>query len=152
MFDRFVKPLACAGLVVFLTACAATGPKFSTVENTLPAVADKTGRVFFYREYSSFGAGMRPDIFACGSKVGESIPGGMFYADLPAGECEITIPSVMYPGERKISVTVGTPKVIYFKTWMGASSFGGRTNIEEVSAGEAVEAMQDLALTNEKKN
>lgn len=152
MLNRYVKPLSCMAITLLLTACAASGPKFASVKDAMPAVAENTGRLFFYREYAAFGSGMRPDIFACGAKIGESIPGGVFYADLPVGECEIAIPSVMYPGERKMMVTVGKPKVQYFRTWMGASSFGGRTNIEAVTEEAALKAIQDLALTNEKKN
>lgn len=152
MLNLSIKSLSCMALTLLLTACAASGPKFASLKDSMPAVADTSGRLFFYREYSAFGSGMRPDIFACGAKVGESIPGGMFYVDLPAGNCEISIPSVMYPGERNMTVTVGTPKVQYFRTWMGASSFGGRTNIEAATEDAALKAMQDLSLTNEKKN
>jgi hypothetical protein len=132
---------------LLLYACAATGPRFETLKDSFPIVDENSGRVFFYREYASFGAGMRPDIFACNRKVGESIPGGVFYVDLPVGECDISIPTVLYGGERKLKINIPARKTLYLRTWIGGSGFGGRTNMELVREEVATAAIQGLALT-----
>jgi hypothetical protein len=134
-----------------LYGCAATGPKLETVKGLFPPIGENSGRLFFYRVYSGFGSGMRPDILVCGKKVGESIPGGAFYVDLPAGECDITVPGILYPTDNKVSVTISPQGVQYIRTWIGGSGFGGRTNMEFVPEATAIEAMNDLALTNSTK-
>jgi hypothetical protein len=146
IFNLLKTAATIAAAAALLTGCAASGPQFRTVQ--LSPVAANSGRVFFYRVYESFGAGMRPDIHACGKKVGESIPGGVFFVELPVGECEIMIPSILYPGERKLTVNISNQKAVYVRTFMGASSFGGRTNVELVPEETALNAIGSLSVTN----
>jgi hypothetical protein len=134
-----------------LYGCAATGPKFETMKNSFPPIGEQMGRLFFYRVYSGYGSGMRPDILVCEKKVGESIPGGAFYVDLPVGECDITIPGMLYPTDNKVSVKIRPQGVQYIRTWIGGSGFGGRTNMEFVPEATALEAMNELSLTNSSK-
>lgn len=134
-----------------LYGCAATGPKLGTVKDSFPPIGENSGRLFFYRVYAGYGSAMRPDILVCGKKVGASIPGGAFYVDLPAGECDVTVPGMLYPTDNQMSVNISPQSVQYIRTWIGASGFGGRTNMEFVPAATAIEAMNDLALTNSNK-
>jgi len=139
--------LVCSALI--LSGCAATGPKMAQVADSFPGLASDHGRVFFYRTYASFGAAMRPEIIACGNKVGKSVPGGAFYEDIPAGRCDITVPTVIYGGERTLTLDVRAQETIYVRTWVGASGFGGRTNMEVVPEERAIAEIRTLALSRE---
>lgn len=147
MPEKLSTRLALTTCAVLLHGCAATGPTFEVVRNSFPTVKEGNGRLFFYREYESFGAGMRPAIFACNKKVGESIPGGVFYVDLPTGECDVSIPTVLYGGERKLRVSILPARPQYIRTWIGGSGFGGRTNMELVPEEKANDAIKRLAFT-----
>ena len=138
--------------VLLLYACAATGPKLETVIDSFPPLGENNGRLFFYREYATFGSAMRPDIFVCGKQVGKSVPGGVFYVDLPAGECDITIPAMLHPGERSLRVNISPRGMQYIRTWIGGSGFVGRTNMELVPETTAIDAMKGLAVTNPRTN
>ena len=135
-----------------LYACAATGPIFETVRDSLPPLGENNGRLFLYREYAVFGSAMIPDIIISGKKVGESIPGGVFYVDLLAGEYDIIIPTIFYPGQNNLRVNLEPREVQYIRTWIGASGWGGRAYIELVPETTAINAMKGLAVTNEKTN
>ena len=147
MSKKICVPSVLLVAVLSLYGCAATGPQFEAVSASLPPISGKNSRLFFYREYAAFGSGMRPDIFVCNKKVGQSVPGGAFYVDLPAGECNVTIPAILYPGQEDLRVDMGPRGVKYVRTWMGGSSFGGRTNMELVPEATAINALQGLAFT-----
>ena len=134
-----------------LSGCAASGAKFSTVESNLPEISASAGRVYFYRTYSSFGAGMRPTIFVDGKPVGKSIPGGVFYTDLPTGNHAVTIDAQIYPGQSSLQLNVEPKETTYVKTWIGASGFGGRTNMAIVAESEGNTAINDLSFTGSAK-
>ncbi len=148
MFRRSHAPFAYIAVAVLVTACAATGPMLSAVQASIPALEQGQGRLFFYREYATFGSGMQPDIFVCGKKVGESVPGGVFYVDLPAGQCEVSIPAIVFKGQTRIKVNIGSPAVQYLRTGVGSAGFEGFTNVELVTASVAMPQMQGLALMN----
>ncbi len=78
-----MKKIAC--LILTLTALAsftgcATGPQYSTVKNTIPALAPDKGRIYFYRA-STFGAAIQPDVKLNGEVVGTAKCKGVFYVD-----------------------------------------------------------------------
>lgn len=152
MADRMSRCVALWACIVLLNACAATGPKLESVKSSIPPLEENSGRLFFYREYSAFGAGMRPDILVCGKKVGQSVPGGVFYVDLPAGECDVTIPGMLYPGKNSLHVSIQQRGVQYIRSWVGGSGFGGRTNMELVTESTATSAMKGLSVSNVKSN
>ena len=147
MFNRTNTPFALIATAALVTACAATGAQLGTVQQSIPALAPGEGRLFFYRANAAFGSGMRPDIVVCGRKVGQSAPGGMFYVDLPAGPCELSIPAIVFKGQTKLKVKIGRPEVQYLRTAIGSAGFDGFTNVEVVPAAIATAEMQGLALT-----
>jgi hypothetical protein len=107
LIRRFVLAAALAGAAV-LTGCA-SGPKFSEMSNTIPAVKAGEGRVYFFRSDTMFGAAIQPDIRLNNEVVGSSKPGGFFYVDRPAGsfsaaastETEKTVSFTLDAGETK---------------------------------------------------
>lgn len=82
---RFARAATLAAIALLLTACAATGPKFIEVQASLPALRVGEGRVFFYRDASTMGAALRPDVRLDGQVVGAPQPGSFFFVDRPAG-------------------------------------------------------------------
>lgn len=94
---------------------------------------------------------MRPDILIDGVVVGKSIPGGVFYSDVSTGEHVVTIPVYLYPGQSSLSIKMQPGQVKYIKTWIGGSSFPGKTNIAVSSEEEARVVIGNLSYTGETK-
>jgi hypothetical protein len=78
-----------AGVLAGLLSACATGPEFSTLDGSLPALESGKGRVFFYRD-GILGSEFRPSILVNGEVVGSAVPRGVFYRDLPAGRYSVT--------------------------------------------------------------
>lgn len=87
---RMLRRALGACLALLLSACAATGPKFIEVEASLPEVRPGEGRIFIFREHSTVGGGVRPDIRLNGQVVGSPPGGGFFFVDRPAGRYTAT--------------------------------------------------------------
>lgn len=132
---------------IFLYGCAASGERMSIVESSFPALNADSGRVYFYRTFSTFGGGMRETIYVGDQAVGQSIPGGAFYADLPSGTHTITIQSITYPGQSSLQIFLNPNETKYVRTWIGPSGFGGRTNMAIVPRPVAEAAISELAFT-----
>lgn len=64
--------------VLWLQACAATGPKGAEMASTLGTVPPGYSRIVFYRSSGFAGAAVQPDIKVDGQVVGQSKPGGFF--------------------------------------------------------------------------
>lgn len=102
-----LRAAATAAFVLLLTACAATGPKFTEVEASLPPLAAGEGRIFVFRDASAVGAALRPDVRLNGSVIGSPQPGSFFFVDRPAGrytasartEVESTVEFELVEGE-----------------------------------------------------
>jgi hypothetical protein len=77
---------ALAAVLLWLTGCAATGPKGSEIASSLGAVPQGYGRVVFFRSSSIVGAAVQPEIRLDGQVVGQSKPGGFFYVDASPGK------------------------------------------------------------------
>jgi hypothetical protein len=112
--------LALIALTV-LSACA-SGPKYNEVAATFPRPNAADGRIWFYRPGIAFGAGIQPGVILNGTRIGESVPGGFFYVDRPAGNYEVLLSTevdrkvtfTLAPGqERYIKMTVGLGVIVY---------------------------------------
>ncbi len=124
-------------LMTIIIGCATTGPKYSTIRNDDTILPKEKGRIIFYRPDIMYGAAMTPDILLDNRKVGESHRGTVFYVDIAPGKHQVKVPNVMYPGETTIDIELHQNEILYVKTYMGGSAFGGRTNIEVVSSEQA---------------
>lgn len=142
-----MKKLSIIFLAALISGCAASGAKFSSIENELPGVDSDKARVYVYRLYSAFGAAMRPVILVDDTVVGKSIPGGMFYTDVISGQHTMSIPAELYPGQSGLTFNVVTGEVKYIKTWVGASGIAGRTNMAVVPEAEGRVAVSELVFT-----
>jgi len=112
-------------LVLLLGACTgAAGPRFPEVAATVPPVPPDQGRVYFYRDYEPYESLSRPPLYLNGATVGTSIPGGVFYRDVPPGTYEIKVLSLgLYPNQFKtVSVRPGDTyyaKIESLRAWSG---------------------------------
>ena len=124
---KFHSLLALLLSAALLTGCA-TGPQYAGVERTLTPIPPGCGRVFFYRP-SIIGYAVMPVIGVNGKPICKSKAQGCFYADCPAGPCDIAAfqgSFVNSPGQRgtvlftpmqtptpiKIMVNPGEPRYI----------------------------------------
>lgn len=100
--------LLCA-IMPLMAACATSGPTFSDLHASEPAVAPNMARIYFYRMSNFAGSAVQPSVKVNGQVVGSSVPGGYFYVDEPAGTYEIStttevkedIQATVKPGETR---------------------------------------------------
>jgi hypothetical protein len=133
---------------LLITACAATGPKFNTVENSFAVLSPGKARVFFYR-VASEGAAIRPEIRLNGVVVGKAEPRGAFFKDVEPGNIEIATASEV---EKKLTFTVEPGETRYVRFAMGFGLVVGRVIPQLVSEAEAKKEMAELAYTGASSN
>lgn len=140
--------LAVIGAVIALTGCAASGPKFSAMQASTPAVNADQGRVYFYRKDSMFGAALQPAVVLDGAEVGKSQPGGYFYVDAASGSHEA---STSTEATNKVSFVLAKGEVKYVRTAPSIGLLVGRVVPELVNADEANKELNDLSYTGKGK-
>lgn len=146
---RAISILLILTLTIVIIGCAPTSKQYSSIKNDLESLSPEKGRIFFYRPSAFIGFAMESDILLNGKKVGKSSSGTFFYTDVNAGKYQVTIPKVFYPGESGINFEVNKNEVVYVKTWIGGSSFGGRINAELVLPEQAIAEINELRLIDE---
>lgn len=134
---RMLRIFVVAVMAVLLTGCAATGPKFSEVQASMPAVRAGEGRIFVFRLNTPIGAALRPDVRVGGMVVGAPQPGSFFFVDRPAGhhaatartEAESSVEFELAEGESvyislqiNMGVLVGRPQLLLHPPVTGASA------------------------------
>lgn len=139
---------AVIGAVIALTGCAASGPKFSAMQASTPAVNADQGRVYFYRKDSMFGAALQPAVIMDGAEVGKSQPGGYFYVDAASGSHEA---STSTEATNKVSFVLEKGEVKYVRTAPSIGLLVGRVVPELVNADEANKELNDLSYTGKAK-
>jgi len=140
------KLVMLVGALMLLAGCAATGPKFTEMKASIPALKQGEGRVYFYRSASMFGAAIQPEIRLNGAVVGSSVPGGFFFVDRPPANYEANASTEV---ERKLTFTLAAGETKYVRT---SPSFGvlvGRINFDLVNGSEAAAEMEGLSFTGD---
>lgn len=112
-----------AAVVLLLQGCAATGPKGSEMATTLSSVPPGYGRIVFFRSGSFVGGGVQPDIRVDGQVVGQSKPGGFFYADVAPGK-HVASASTETTANLEIQVVAG--QTHYVRSAIGMGLLVGR--------------------------
>lgn len=131
-------------LAVLVLAGCATGPKFSKISGTIPDLASAMGRIYFYRSSSPIGAGVQPAIMLNGTKVGNSVPGGVFFKNVKPGNYEVATSTEV---ERKLTFTIAAGQTRYVLTTVGLGFFIGRVYPTLVDPKVGSKAIQDLSFT-----
>lgn len=141
---RLLKGLCLALFIgVSLTGCA-SGPTYSTIQSTLPSIASEKGRIYFYREGSPFGGGIQPSIMLDGVKVGDSVPGGVFFVDVGPGNHTVTTETEV---TRKLTFTLAAGQTRYVKSTVGLGVIVYRVVPELVDEKVGAEEIKSLAYT-----
>ncbi len=131
-------------MAALVVAGCATGPKFSTIQQTLPTLTQDEGRIYFYRSSSPFGAALQPEIRLNGDVVGNSVPGGVFFRDVKPGNYVVATSTEV---ERRLSFTLAAGQTRYVKTTIGIGFFVGRVVPELVDPEVGSMAIQGLSYT-----
>jgi hypothetical protein len=130
-------------LAIGLTGCA-SGIKHKDMAASIPATKADSGRIYFFRSASMFGAAIQPTIKLNGTPVGDSKPGGFFYVDSKAGDHEVVCSTEV---DKKLTFTLDRGEVKYVKTSVGFGVIAGRIIPELVNAEEAQKELPDLSFT-----
>lgn len=145
-FLRSLRVAALLMLVAALCGCAASGPKHEEMRDTIPAIGPGSGRIFFYRDSSIFGAAVQPEIRLNGEVVGRSTRGGFFYVDRPPGAYEVATATEV---ERNLSFTLEAGETRYVKTSVSMGALVGRVTPELIDAQQAVGELAGLNYTGD---
>jgi hypothetical protein len=108
---------------LWLSGCAATGPKASEMTTSLNTVPAGYGRIVFFRSGSMMGAAIQPDIRLDGQVVGQSKPGGFFYVDASPGR---HVAAVSTEATSSVEVQVVSGQTHYVRSAMGFGLVVGR--------------------------
>ncbi len=131
-------------VALFLATACASGPDFSKIESTLPTLTDKTGRIYFFRDASPFGAALQPGIHLNGKLVGQSVPGGVFFEDVPPGNYEVTTETEV---EKKLTFSIGARQERFVETTVGFGILVGRIYPSLVDPKDGRERIRTLSYT-----
>lgn len=141
---RNSKNLFAMAVVVFLAACAATGPLYTEVAPSIPPVAQDKGRVYFYRTDSLFGAAVTPDIRLNDKVVGKSERSSFFYSDEAPGKCTVATSTEV---EKHLTFVLNPGETRYVRTSVSMGLAVGRVNAELVNADAAKSEISELHYT-----
>ena len=128
-------------LVLLLSGCA-TGPKYTEVVSTIPALTPSQGRIYFYRP-SALGAAVQPDIKLNGQKVGTAKPHGFYFVDRVPGDYEVTAATET---EKKLTFTLEPHQERYVRLKIQMGVFVGRIVPELVDKAEAEDELRGLSF------
>lgn len=148
MKRTFLKIAAAAACAAVLAGCA-TGAKYSEVASTIPAVKADQARVYFFRSSSMMGAAIQPEIRLDGKVVGESKPGGFFYADAAPGS---HVASVSTETEKTLTFTLAAGETKYVRQSIGFGVAMGRVVLDLETPEKAKAELNDLAYTGAPAN
>ena len=112
------------------TGCAATGPSFTSVSQSIPTLSSNQARLYFMRDSSFMNSGLTARVRLNGVNVANLNMGGFVYADRPAGAVQIMIDAPLNTGDARKSINMEAGKTYYFlvsnnESNVIAGSFGG---------------------------
>lgn len=127
-----------------LTAGCATGPRVAEVRNRIPPIPDGMGRIWFYRAGDLQGSAVQPAIRLNGQTIGDSVPGGAFFRDVPPGEYTVSTATEV---ERRITFPIAAGEERFVRTNIGMGFFIGRVTPELVDGASARPTVAELSFT-----
>jgi len=138
--NSLTKAFFTAGLLLVMTGCATTGPRFSEMTASLANLPSDTGRIYIYRS-SSFGAAVQPEVKLNGEVVGQSVPYGFFYVDKKPGNYEVMTSTEV---DRKLSMTLESGQTRFVRLSISFGFFVGHVYPELVEDEIGRQEIQDL--------
>jgi hypothetical protein len=135
----------CGVAALLLLSGCATGPKYTEVISTIPALAPSQGRIYFYRP-SALGTAVQPDINLNGQKVGTAKPHGFYFVDRAPGNYEV---SAATETEKKLTFTLEPRQERFVRLKIQMGLLVGRIVPELVDKTEAEGELRDLSFIAE---
>jgi len=125
-----IRPIILLSVIVILTGCGATGPRYSEHKLTIPDLDSETSRVFFYRNSRFMSGGADAEIYINDIKAGECADGAYFFADTIPGLARIKAESGGTLGTHKIEEELEGGNEYYFEilvneAYVNSSAFLG---------------------------
>jgi len=135
----------CGVAALLLLSGCATGPKYTEVISTIPALAPSQGRIYFYRP-SALGTAVQPDINLNGQKVGTAKPHGFYFVDRAPGNYEV---SAATETEKKLTFTLEPRQERFVRLKIQMGLLVGRIVPELVDKADAEGELKDLSFIAE---
>jgi hypothetical protein len=128
-----------------MTGCA-TGPKYSQVKASFPALAPENGRIYFYR-VTSLGAAVQPVVKINGEVIGTAKPSGFFYVDRPPGNYKVETSTEV---KRQLSLELDKNQTRYVRLNISIGFFVGHVYPELVEDVIGEKEISDCSYTGSK--
>lgn len=128
---------------IFLTGCAATGPRYAEVEASLPTLRSGYGRLVVYRS-GGLGVAVQPDIKLNGEVIGQSQPEGFFFVDRTAGRYTVSARTEI---ETTLDAELEEGRTTYVQTSITMGLFVGHPRLTLQSESTAIQQLPRLAYT-----
>ena len=129
--------------VLFLVSCAATGPKFNTLDLETTEINEDKAQIVVYR-VGYFGNALKPIISVDGVSTGKCETGGVFFVNVKEGN---HIVSATTEAENTISFEIYKNEKVYVNCEIGIGLLIGRPKLSVRSKLEAENAIKELAFT-----
>jgi len=142
------RRLALALSVVATLGACASGPKYSEVQQSFPALGADHGRIYFFRSSSMLGAAIQPAIWLNGEVVGQSQPGSFFFVDRAAGEF---VASTSTETEKTASFALAAGETKYIRSSPSLGVLIGRINLSPEDPATAKAEIETLAYIGPKR-
>lgn len=130
-------------VAIFLTGCAATGPRYAEVEASFPTLRSGYGRLVVYRS-GGLGPAVQPDIKLNGEVIGKSQPQGFFFVDRAAGRYTVSARTEV---ETTLDAELVEGDTTYVQTSITMGLFVGHPRLTLQSESTAVQQLPQLAYT-----
>jgi hypothetical protein len=114
-------------LTLVLPACGQDGPPFIEAAASIPPVAPQMARIYFYRDLEIYRGLSWRYLYLNGQVVGISIPGGVFYRDVPPGLYLISVDTDEIYWDPFKNVLLAPGDVLYAKVESLPHWYVGRT-------------------------
>lgn len=137
--DNCARLCAVATLALLITACAATGPSYTQMQQSSGTLESGHARLYFMRGSDLVNAGLVARVHIDGIKVANLKMGGFFFTDHPAGQVKIMIDAPLNYGEAKQLFEAESGKTHYFVV---------DNNMGNVLVGSLVGALGTLRSSN----
>lgn len=130
-------------VLVALTGCAATGPRYAEVESSFPTLKPGYGRVLVYRP-AGLGPAVQPEVKLNDELIGKAQPEGFFFVDRAAGRYTLSA-STEVRTTAELELKDGATVYVQFGISMGL--FVGHPRLTPQSPENAVPQLSALAYT-----
>lgn len=137
--QNIIRWLLASISVLVLVGCA-SGPTFTQLQSSTPAVSSDKGRIYIYRS-SPLGAAIQPSILLDGEVVGSAVPLGYFYVDRTAGSYKISTSTEV---DRTVSFTLAAGQTRYVRIEPSFGFFVGHLSPVLVEEPQGKDEIKDL--------